>query len=208
MANVHSFIKQDILAREGVIIFPEDYFEIGSQEAVLMALSRLVKQKELVRLAHGIYIRPKVHPKLGKILPSLETIAEAIAEKEHVRIRPTGAYALNKLGLSTQVPMRVVFLTDGHPRSIKIGRGRLTFKMTSPKKLAAKNDRVFLAIQALEELKMELEEGDPYFIQLMKELKDVPPSEIRSDAKNASYRVTNTLQKIANKLEHDSIPTA
>lgn len=206
--SVHSQIRLDLPNREGKIIFPDDYLELGSQDAVHMALSRLVKEKELVRLGQGIYLRPKIHPTIGEILPSLETIAHAIAEKEHVVIRPTGAYALNKLGLSTQVPMKVVFLTDGHPRSIKVGKGRLTFKMTSPKKLAAKNDRVFLAIQALEELKADLNEKDPEFVQLMKALKDVSPAAIRADAKTASYRVTNTLLKIADKLAHDSVPAA
>ena len=200
MESVQAQIKEDVTGTDGELVFPEDFIRLGSTQAVLMALSRLVKEKELVRLAKGIYLRPKNDPRLGMILPSIEQIAHAVAEKDHVRIRPTGAYALNKLGISTQVPVKVVFLTDGHPKSIKIGKGRLIFKMTSPKRLAAKNDTVFLVSQALQALKGNIEDNEPIYNKLLTALSQVPLDEIRSDARYAPQSVTRILLKMADKI--------
>lgn len=200
MESVQAQIKEEVTGKDGELVFPEDFIRLGSTQAVLMALSRLVKEKELVRLAKGIYLRPQNDPRLGMILPSIEEIAHAVAEKDHVRIRPTGAYALNKLGISTQVPVKVVFLTDGHPKSIKIGKGRLIFKMTSPKRLAAKNDTVFLVSQALQALKGNIEDNEPIYNKLLTTLSQVPLEEIRSDARYAPQSVTRILLKMADKI--------
>lgn len=194
MAGIQRQIKEDLSLKAGKIIFPEDYLHLGSPEAVHMALSRLVKEKELLRLGKGIYIRQKVDPVIGPIYPSIEDIAQAIAKKEHVVIRPTGAYALNKLGISTQVPMKVVFLTDGQSRSIKIGKGRLTFKRVRPKLLAAKNELVYLAIQALDALGKQDEKTQALtFEKIRNVLEKVPRKEILADAKYAPQRVTRLL---------------
>jgi len=99
-----------------------------------MSLSRLVKEGKIERLAHGIYFYAKIHPTMGKLQPSLDEIAEAIAQKEHIRIRPSGAYALNKLGLSNQVPTRIVYITDGQVKQIRFGKGSIKFKPVRPKK--------------------------------------------------------------------------
>ncbi|MHA4810928.1 DUF6088 family protein [Flavitalea flava] len=137
---------------KGSLIFPSQFLEIGSESAIKMSLSRLVKENKVERLAHGIYINPKVDPMLGKIYPPTEEIAKALAERDNVNIKPTGAYALNRLGLSTQVPMNYVYITDGAARSIKIGKRNIKFKATIPKKLATKGPISGLVIQALEEL--------------------------------------------------------
>jgi hypothetical protein len=186
----------------GQLLFPSEYFDIGSPEAIHMAFSRLVQQNTLTRLGKGIYLKPKIDPQLGQLYPSLEEIARKIAEKERVVIRPTGSYALNKLGLSTQVPTKVVFLTNGSPRTIRIGKGAITFKSTTPKKLSAKNDIVFLAIQALIELG---EKGttDKIIESLCTILKREGPAAIREDARSAPNHVAKTLYIIADKLEND-----
>lgn len=184
----------------GQLLFPSEYFDIGSPEAIHMAFSRLVRQDTLTRLGKGIYLKPKIDPQLGQLYPSLEEIARKIAEKERVVIRPTGSYALNKLGLSTQVPTKVVFLTNGSPRTIRIGKGTLTFKSTTPKKLSAKSDTVFLAIQALIELG---EKGttDKIIESLCTTLKREGPAAIREDARSAPNHVAQTLYLIADKIE-------
>lgn len=110
---------------------------------------RLKEKEILVRLAHGIYLYPKVDKELGVLFPSTEEIAKAIARRDKARIVPTGVQALNKLGLSTQVPMKVVYLTDGAARTVKVGKRTITFKKTSPKNLSLKGEISGLAIQAL-----------------------------------------------------------
>ena len=109
----------------------------------------------LLRLAHGIYLYPQTDTRLGLgvLYPTVENIAREIAKRDKARIVPTGAYALNTLGLSTQIPMNVVFLTDGAARKIKMGNGQgIVFKRTVAKNLAFKNKVFMLIVSALREI--------------------------------------------------------
>lgn len=133
----------------GSILFVDDFLDYGNHQSVKKALLRLKEKEILVRLAHGIYLYPKVDKELGVLFPSTEEIAKAIARRDKARIVPTGVQALNKLGLSTQVPMKVVYLTDGAARTVKVGKRTITFKKTSPKNLSVKGEISGLAIQAL-----------------------------------------------------------
>ncbi|MFN4315301.1 MAG: DUF6088 family protein [Chitinophagaceae bacterium] len=201
--SLHSRLEEEIARKEpGMILFPADFLEMGNPEAIHMSFSRLADQQIVIRLGKGIYTKPKTDPMLGPILPSLDDIAQAIAKKEKVIIRPTGAYALNKLGLSTQVPTKVVFLTNGSRRRIQIGRGTITFKPTTPKNLAAENEIVFLAIQSLIELG-ERGVNDKVKMVLTEKLRQVPQGKIREDARYAPQFASKILLDIANKLAHN-----
>jgi hypothetical protein len=138
--------------KRGSILFPSNFDDIGNVEVVKKSLLRLENKKFLVRLAHGIYLYPKQDKLLGILYPTIEEIALAIAERDKARIIPTGTTALNKLGLSTQIPMNIVFLTDGAPRSILVGKRTIKLKRTSPKNLAVKGEITSLIIQALKEI--------------------------------------------------------
>lgn len=151
--SIANKVEKSIYARpRGSIFFRNNFSNLGSAEAVRQTLNRLEKKGVLVRLAQGIYLYPKKHKTLGTIFPSLDDIANAIAKRDRARIIPTGAQALNKLGLSTQVPINVVYLIDGPSRSIKIGNGSIKFKKANPKILSIKNDINMLIIQSLREL--------------------------------------------------------
>jgi len=189
--------------KPGVVLFPSEFLELGTADAIHKTFSRLVRQGKIMRLAKGIYLKPKNDPLLGLIQPSLEEIAHQIAEREKVIIRPTGAYALNKLGISTQVPTKVVFLTNGSRRMIRVGKATINFKPTTPKKLAAENETVFLAIQALLALG---EKGttERVISTLTERLRPISPDTIRADARTATQHVAQTLIHIASNLEnHD-----
>lgn len=134
---------------KGSVLFVDDFLDYGNPESVKKALLRLKEKEILVRLAHGIYLYPKIDKELGVLFPSTEDIAKGIARRDRARIVPTGVQALNKLGLSTQVPMKVVYLTDGAARNIKVGKRTITFKNTSPKNLMAIGEISSLVIQAL-----------------------------------------------------------
>lgn len=134
---------------KGGVLFVDDFLDYGNRESVKKALLRLKEKEILVRLAHGIYLYPKIDKELGVLFPSTEEIANAIARRDKARIVPTGVQALNKLGLSTQIPMKVVYLTDGAARTVKVGKRTITFKKTSPKNLLAQGEISSLAIQAL-----------------------------------------------------------
>ena len=153
MPSIENKVKNRISHRKkGIILFPEDFIDLGSTEAVRLALHRLEKSEFIRRVAHGIYVRPIINDFVGEVTPSTEEVAKAIAKRDKIKIIPTGAYALNALGLSTQVPMKLVFLTDGAPREIKIGKRSIKLKKTSPKNISTKGEISGLVIQALREI--------------------------------------------------------
>jgi len=150
-------IEDQILERikalpKGELFLPADFRDLGSSEAVRLSLFRLEREGAITRVAQGIYVRPKESNLIGKLKPSAEEIAEAIAKRDRIRTVPTGSYALNALGLSTQVPMNIVLLTDGSPRVINVGKRTIKFKKTTPKNLLAKGKISRLVIQALKEI--------------------------------------------------------
>lgn len=153
MLSVESQIKKSIKSKpRGTLVLPDDFLTYGSAEAIRKALDRLEDKEVIVRVAHGIYVRPKISKLIGPITPSAEEVAEAIAKRDRIRTVPAGSYALNALGLSTQVPINIVLLTDGSPRVIKVGKRTIKFKKTTPKNLLAKGKISGLVIQALKEL--------------------------------------------------------
>lgn len=136
-------------AKGGSLFFVDSFATIANAKSVNKALERLVNTGELHRVATGIYVRPVEDKIIGTILPTIDEIAIAIAKRDKARIVPTGSYAMYKLGLTTQVPMNVVYYTDASARKIKIGKQTITFKKASSKNVAAIGDISKLAIQAL-----------------------------------------------------------
>jgi hypothetical protein len=153
MQSIEKQIEKSIKSKpKGSLVLPDDYLGCGSSDAVRKALDRLEDKKVIIRVAQGIYVRPKISKLMGPLTPSAEELADAIAKRDRIRTLPTGSYALNALGLSTQVPMNIVLLTDGSPREIKVGKRKIKFKKTTPKNLLAKGKISRLAIQALKEI--------------------------------------------------------
>ena len=139
----------------GSIFFPSSFTAYGDIKSVSKSLERLTNDSFIIRLSNGIYLYPKIDKELGLgvLYPSVEDIALQVAKRDRAHIAPTGAYAMNLLGLSTQVPMNVVFMTDGSPRKIRLGNNRtITFKHTVPKNLAFTNKTAQLATFALKEI--------------------------------------------------------
>jgi hypothetical protein len=139
-------------SKRGTLFFGDNFSSFGSAETIRRTLNRLVEAGEIDRVAPGIFVRPQIDKIIGKITPQIEDIANAIARRDKAKIVPTGAYALNKLGLSTQVPMKIVYLTDGSARKIKIGNYTISLIRTSPKNVAAIGKISRLAIQALKSI--------------------------------------------------------
>lgn len=187
-------------AAPGTVFFPGDLLELGTPEAIHTTFSRLAASHTLLRLAKGIYLKPKIDPELGPLKPSLEELAYKIADRDKVTIRPTGAYALNKLGLSTQVPTKVVFLTNGNAKRIVVGKSSIVFQKTTPKQLAVEQENIFLAIQAL--IAMKDQAIDPQVMrQLTQVLAGEQPDDIRKAAKLAPQRIARMLYQLAGNIE-------
>jgi hypothetical protein len=180
---------------KGSVLFVDNFLDYGSPDSIKKALYRLANEKNLlVRLAHGIYLYPKTDEELGVLYPSTEEIAKAIARRDKARIIPTGVYALNRLGLSTQVPMKIVYLTDGATRSIKIGKRTISFKRTSPKNLMTTGEISTLAIQALREIGQE-NMDDAILQQLKIVLKKETQENILHDAKLSPAWINKILKQ-------------
>lgn len=140
-------------AKSGKVFAPSDFITLGSRAAIDKVLSRMVATGELRRIGRGLYDRAQRHALFGELLPSADAIAHALAGKGNLRIQPSGAYAANLLGLSEQVPLKLVFLTDGASRTIHIGEQTIVLKHTTPKNMATASRVSGLVIQALRHLK-------------------------------------------------------
>lgn len=120
--------------------------------SVRTALTRLVQKKSIRRLSHGLYDLPVVHPKLGPISPSLEKVIEAIKISDAIEVQPTGAYAANLLGLSTQIPMRIELYTNGPKRNIRFGKQEIILKPTTPKNMIGAGTKAGLVLHAIRQI--------------------------------------------------------
>lgn len=151
--NIENTIKNKAYGHDrGWCFTPKDFNGLGSEAAIRKGLSRLVNKGFIRRLAQGLYEYPRKHEKLGYLPPSVDKIAKAISERDNIKVQPSGAYAANLLGLSEQVPSRVVFVTDGPFKKIKIGKTEIILKKTTAKNMANAETPLGLVIQALKHI--------------------------------------------------------
>lgn len=164
---------------------PRHFLDLGARPAITSALKRHTDAGRIRLLARGLYDYPKQHPQLGTLAPDMDAVAKALAGRDAVRLQPSGAYAANLLGLSEQVPMKVVFLTDGPSRRVRLGRQEIILKRTTPRNMATAGRTSGLVIHALRKvgqryvdsavadtLKRRLNEDDKR--QLLKDLRYAP----------------------------------
>ena len=170
----------------------------GGYKAVSKALERLVNQKQISRVARGIFTILEEDKILGEILPTTEQIAESIRKRDKARIIPTGVLAMNALGLSTQIPLNLVYLTDGSARTVQVGNRNIVFKKTVPKNLSTIGKISGLAIQALKEMsKDKVTENDIAII--LEHLKNEEPYRLEHDIKLAPEWIRVIMRKALQK---------
>ncbi len=183
----------------GEIFFAEDFYKYGSAGNIRLTLFRLENEGILERLAQGIYLKPKKDPLLGSIYPTTEEIAKQIAQRDKARIAPTGVFALYLLGLTTQVPLKAVYLSDGSQRVIKIGNRSIQFKKTVPKSFAIKDGLLHLIVQAFKE-KGQKEVNDDFINQLKPSILKLDKSVVESQLRYAPAWIQKEVKK-NNKYE-------
>lgn len=151
--DVINTVKKVIVGHgRGWCFTPRHFLGLNSDTGVRQALSRLQREKMIRRLAQGLYEYPREHDVLGTLPPQVDEVAKAIAEKNGIRIQPSGAYAANLIGLTTQVPGRIVFLTNGPSKKIKVGKQEIIFRTTTEKNMYPAGTKVGLVIQAYRNL--------------------------------------------------------
>lgn len=138
---------------EDSVLFRSDFPEYHS-EFVGETLAELTQEGLLVKLAQGIYAKPR-WSRFGVVLPSVDKIVQAIAARDNAEVLPSGMTALNILGLSTQVPMKYSYLTTGSERTIKLKNQEIRLKRGVPKNFCYKTKLIALLVQALKALKQQ-----------------------------------------------------
>ena len=158
MTNEYSIgsttLRQRIEAMpEDCILFRSDFPEYHT-EFVGSVLSELTTEGILVKIAHGIYAKPR-KSKFGVVLPSVDKVVQAIATRDNAEVLPSGMTALNALGLSTQVPMNYTYLTTGSERTVNLSNRKVVLKRGVPKNFCYGTRLISLLVQALKALKKE-----------------------------------------------------
>jgi len=123
--------------------------DIGGRAAVDQALSRFTRAGLVQRVGRGLYFYPKLSRRLGPLSPAPDLIAQAMARRTGSRLQVTGAQAANALGLSTQVPARATFVTDGLTRQVRVGNQIIQLRRAAPKRLVGAGRRWGGVIPAL-----------------------------------------------------------
>lgn len=195
MLSIESKIEKAIKSKpRGVLFFADDFISHGSSRAIQKALERLTNKGIIRRVTRGIFVRPVLSEYIGEVMPTAEEVAQGIAKRDKIKILPTGSHAMNKLGLSTQIPLKLVYLTDGSPREIQIGKRTIKLKKTTPKNLMAKGKISGLVIQALKEVgqKKVTKEFEEKIIQL---LSDEKQEDLEHDIPLAPVWIRKIMQK-------------
>lgn len=179
----------------GWVFTPSHFLDLGSRTAVAQALVRLVRADSIRRLAHGLYDYPEKHPTLGDLPPNYERIAQALAGRDSLKIQSSGAYAANLLGLTEQVPARIVFLTDGPNRTVQINKRQIVLKRTTPKNMATAGRVSGLVIQALRHLGQDYVGGN-IIGMLKKRLSNADKRQLMNDLRYAPVWIGNIFRQI------------
>lgn len=152
--SLTDIVRHRIRARGlGSVVGPSDFLSLGSRAAIDQVLSRLTKEGMLQRLRRGVYYYPEVNERLGIALsPTPDAIARALTRGQKSEIQVAGAQAANILGLSEQVPARIVYLTDGATGRVKVDKQTIELRHASPRAMRAAGRVSGTVIQALRHL--------------------------------------------------------
>lgn len=197
MQSIDSKILSRIYGRgKGCVVTPGDFLDLGSRQAVDLALHRLAKKGTLRRLARGLYDYPRTDPDLGPLSPTTDAIAKALKGRDRILLQPSGGYAANLLGLSDQVPMKIVFLTDGPARRVQLGKQVIMLKHTTPRAMATAGRVSGLVIQALRHIGQRYVD-DAIVARLQKRLSDDDRKQLLQDIRYASAWIAAILRRVA-----------
>ena len=185
----------------GWVFTPSDFADLGTSQAIRLALMNAEREGLIRRLARGLYDVPREHPELGTLSPSPDAIAKALQSRDGFRLQPTGAYAANLLGLSDQVPAKIVFFTDGRSRTVQVGKQQIVLKRRSARAMATAGKLSGLIIHALDHLgKNQVDEA--LINRLRAKLTQEDRAELLEDVRYAPAWIGDTMRALATE-EHE-----
>jgi len=194
-------MRNQIVARierlgDGKAFSAKDFLDVASRTTIDVTLAELAQDGTIRRIRRGLYDRPRVNPALGgKLSPDIDEAARAIARRQRWKIVPEGAWAANLLGLSTQVPSKIIYLTDGPNHEVPIGRRSIFFKHARPKALAGLEGKIALVVQALRHLGKD-KVGEPEIATLRAKLS---PAERKKLVKDTRFGV-DWIYEVSNRI--------
>ncbi len=198
--------KEEILKRikkynDNSVFIANDFFDIAGYETVRSTLNRLVRDKEIARIMKGIYYKPKYIDIIAKYsVPSVRDVASALARKYNWTIAPSGNMSLNLLGLSTQVPAKWVYVSDGRYASFSFGKATIEFKHINNSdisKMSRLSAMVIQAIRAIGKNKITTQEVD----HLRRILSSKEKSELLEDTKTTSAWIYGVIKEICEERD-------
>jgi hypothetical protein len=164
-------------------------------------LHRLVKNGALRRLARGLYDYPRIDPNLGPLSPTIDAIVKALKGRDNIRLQPSGGYAANLLGLSEQVPTKIVFLTDGPARKVQLGKQVIMLKHTTPRAMATAGRVSGMVIQALRHIGQR-HVDDSTVVRLRKRLSVDDKKQLLQDIRYAPAWIVAIMRRVAKQEEN------
>lgn len=202
MQDIESKILSRIYGRgRGWAFTKIDFVAEFGEANIHKALSSLAAAGRIRRVCHGVYDYPRYSELLGQNLsPEIDQVAQALARKFNWRIQPSGDAALNLLGLSTQVPGKWVYLSDGPSREYPIGNGVLAFRKAPLKDAGFKCRESSLVVQALKALGKE--HVDTAVIGKLREGLDAKACErILKDARTATGWIYQAIKQVCRECD-------
>jgi hypothetical protein len=185
----------------GRVFSARDFLDLGSRPAIDQTLSRHCRAGRLRKIARGLYDLPRTDPQLGQLSPNSDAIADALKGRDAIRLQPTGARAANMLGLSDQVPMQIMYLTDGPSRRVTVGGHDIALKHTTTRNMATAGRLSGLIIQALRWLGKD-QVDDNIMAKLHRNLKPADRAALVRDAPYAPAWIA----KVMRRISEESLP--
>ncbi len=185
---------------KGWAFTPAHFSDLGSRDAVASALRRYRRSGIIRQRARGLYDYPRTDPELGVLTPSPDAVARALAGRDAIRLQPSGAYAANLLGLSTQIPMKIVYLTDGRSRTVQIGKKYIILKQTTPRNMATAGRISGLVVQAFRHLGRQ-HVDDEVIARLDRQLDADGRKQLLKDVRFAPAWIADIMRRLGKKKE-------
>lgn len=198
--NYQNLILEEFKKKEkGTIFSNSDFFYLTDARTVSRALHRLVEVNEIHRLVNGLYCIPKYSELLQEnVFPEPSNVAYKLANKFSWKIVPTGDTVLNQLGLSTQVPSKYVYISDGPFREYMYRNREIKFKHTTNRNISELPEKLSIIIQAIKcigEGNISVEQEKVFYTYLGEDIR----KQIPTIAKNVPYWIYQVLLRVKEK---------